>query len=98
VVPASDARAKASDPVTERDDDHDGEHHAGRNDVRVCYCMKVDDATIRAAIRSGARDLEALKDATRAGTGCGTCRSELLAILREENDAAGVAPRHGGAT
>lgn len=51
---------------------------------RVCYCMHVHEATIRRAIRAGATDLAALSAATRAGTGCGTCRFDLIEILSEE--------------
>ena len=49
----------------------------------VCYCMKVRAGTLRRAIASGAVTLGALAERTRAGTGCGTCRSELLKLLRE---------------
>ena len=50
-------------------------------DPRVCYCMRVSRRQIDAAIAAGAATLEALQARTRAGTGCGTCRFELLAIL-----------------
>ena len=50
---------------------------------RVCYCMKIHREELAAAIAAGARTVEALRQATTAGTGCGTCRSELLGLLRE---------------
>ncbi len=50
---------------------------------RVCYCMKIHRNELEAAVAAGARTVEALREATSAGTGCGTCRSELLALLRE---------------
>lgn len=51
--------------------------------IKVCYCMRVHERTLRRAIAAGARDLQSLQDLTRAGTGCGTCRIDLLALLRE---------------
>ncbi len=45
--------------------------------------MKVHRDTLIRAIRAGHDDVEALREATRAGTGCGTCRSELIALLAE---------------
>ncbi|MHC4516177.1 MAG: (2Fe-2S)-binding protein [Planctomycetota bacterium] len=38
---------------------------------------------LAAAIAAGAHTVEALREATTAGTGCGTCRSELLMLLQE---------------
>ena len=64
---------------------------------RVCFCMHVHDATLRRAIRAGVRDVESLRNATGAATGCGTCRFDLVAILREEGvadpDIVGERPR-----
>lgn len=50
-------------------------------DQRVCYCMRVSLRQIEAAIANGARTLAELQAVTRAGTGCGTCRFDLLDIL-----------------
>ncbi len=50
---------------------------------KVCYCMQVHEATLRRAIESGARSIRDLQDMTRAGTGCGTCRTDLQALLDE---------------
>ncbi len=50
---------------------------------RICYCMKIHREELAAAIAAGAHTVEALRQATTAGTGCGTCRSELLGLLRE---------------
>lgn len=54
-----------------------------RADPRICYCMKIHREELVAAIAAGARSVEDLREQTTAGTGCGTCRSELLALLRE---------------
>lgn len=62
-------------------------------DPRICYCMKVHRQTLLAAIRAGADTVEALRQATRAGTGCGTCRSELLELLQEALPGRNVDPR-----
>jgi nitrite reductase (NADH) large subunit len=47
----------------------------------VCNCHKVTDKTLRAAIEGGADSLEALCDATKAGTGCGSCKGELGQLI-----------------
>ena len=51
------------------------------NDARVCDCNSVSKARIVDAVLSGARSLQSVCDATRAGTGCGTCRPEVQRIL-----------------
>ena len=45
--------------------------------------MFVHEATLRRAIERGARSVRDLQDATRAGTGCGTCRMDLQRLLDE---------------
>ena len=52
------------------------------DDDLVCYCMRVDRGTIRAAIAAGAASVEDLQERTHACLGCGTCRLELLEMLR----------------
>ena len=47
----------------------------------LCVCHGVSAATIRAAIAAGAGDVAEIGTATGAGTGCGSCRPELAAIL-----------------
>jgi len=58
-----------------------------RDDEIVCRCERVTAGEIRALIRSGARDLNHIKAATRAGMGaCGgkTCPNLILRLFREE--------------
>jgi assimilatory nitrate reductase catalytic subunit len=47
----------------------------------LCACHGANAATIRAAIEAGARDVAAIGAATCAGTGCGSCKPELTAML-----------------
>lgn len=61
------------------------------NDPRVCFCWKVHRAELQRLIGEGARTLDELAAATRAGTGCGTCRSDLLRLLRDTITAAATA-------
>ncbi|HEY3493154.1 MAG TPA: FAD-dependent oxidoreductase [Polyangiaceae bacterium] len=49
----------------------------------VCNCHRVTDAALKTAIASGADSVEALGAATRAGTGCGSCRGELAELVRK---------------
>ena len=50
---------------------------------RICVCMKVHRETLRQAFLAGARSVEDLREATRAGGGCGTCRVDLIELLVE---------------
>jgi ferredoxin-nitrite reductase len=47
----------------------------------ICNCNGVTKAQIVESVLSGSRSLRAVCDATRAGTGCGSCRPEVQAIL-----------------
>jgi nitrite reductase (NADH) large subunit len=50
-------------------------------DRMVCNCHKVSASRLREAIGGGCTTLEALCGATKAGTGCGSCRGELVELL-----------------
>jgi nitrite reductase (NADH) large subunit len=47
----------------------------------VCNCNKVTEAAISQAIAGGCDSVQAIGGATRAGTGCGSCRDELKRLL-----------------
>lgn len=47
----------------------------------VCNCNKVSESALRDAIANGADSVAALGDATRAGTGCGSCKGELAQLV-----------------
>jgi ferredoxin-nitrite reductase len=49
--------------------------------ARVCDCNDVSKAQIVEAVLKGARSVQAVCDATRASTGCGSCRPEVEAIV-----------------
>ena len=52
---------------------------AGRT---VCSCQNVSESAILAAIADhGLDSAEAVGQTTRAGTGCGSCRSEIIALI-----------------
>jgi assimilatory nitrate reductase catalytic subunit len=55
----------------------------------VCACMKVGSYAIDAAIAEGCATVEAVGQATFAGTNCGSCRPEIAAMLK----AAAAAPK-----
>jgi nitrite reductase (NADH) large subunit len=50
-------------------------------DRQICNCHKVNESTLREAIVAGADSVAALGAATRAGTNCGSCRSDLAQLL-----------------
>jgi ferredoxin-nitrate reductase len=56
----------------------------------VCTCMSVTHGEIAGAISSlGLRTVGQVGERTRAGTGCGTCRSEIVALLDSRRSEAG---------
>ena len=57
-------------------------------DCRVCVCNEVSRSTIQNAIAAGARDIAEIGRLTLAGTGCGTCRGELAAMVIAAQQAA----------
>jgi nitrite reductase (NADH) large subunit len=51
------------------------------DDAQVCNCNGVSKGAIGAAVRAGCRTVKAVCDATRAATGCGSCKSTVQAIV-----------------
>lgn len=49
----------------------------------VCICKVVSDRTVKSVIASGARSVEEITAACRAGSGCGSCRETLQNLLDE---------------
>lgn len=47
----------------------------------LCHCHGVNERKIRQAIDRGARSVEAIGEACRAGTTCGGCRPSLEELL-----------------
>ena len=47
----------------------------------ICNCHQVSEATLHENIRAGCRSLADLASRTGAGTGCGSCRGQLAAML-----------------
>ncbi len=58
--------------------------------AQICSCHDVSKAAIRAAVADGAGSVAAVKDATRAGTGCGGCVPLLTGVVNEALEARGV--------
>jgi nitrite reductase (NADH) large subunit len=51
------------------------------DDAAVCNCNGVNAGKIRSCIQSGAHDLPMVMQQTRAGTGCGSCKSLVKQFL-----------------
>ena len=47
----------------------------------ACICHAVSERTVEVAVLAGADTIEALGDATGAGTGCGCCHDELQEVI-----------------
>jgi assimilatory nitrate reductase catalytic subunit len=48
---------------------------------QVCACLRVGSRAIAAAAAAGAGDVEAIGQATGAGTNCGSCRPEIARLI-----------------
>ncbi len=51
------------------------------DDAQICNCNGVTKGTIAACVRDGARTMSAVSAATRAGSGCGSCKGLVLEVL-----------------
>jgi len=51
------------------------------DDAQVCNCNGVSKGRLVEAVRGGYRTVKAVCDVTRAGTGCGSCKPQVRAIL-----------------
>ncbi len=58
--------------------------------AQICSCHNVTKGAICGSIRAGTTDLGALKAATKAGTGCGSCVSLVKDLLKDELKKSGV--------
>lgn len=54
--------------------------------AQVCNCNGVSKGRILEAVRAGQRTLKAVCEATRAGTGCGSCKPQVQAIVEFASD------------
>ena len=52
----------------------------------LCVCHGVRCNLVKAAIANGARDVDAVGDACRAGTDCGSCRGMIEDLIEEAMD------------
>jgi bacterioferritin-associated ferredoxin len=50
----------------------------------VCHCRAVTDSKVRDAIAQGAADENEIGRVCGAGTGCGSCHSELRRLCEEQ--------------
>ena len=60
----------------------------------ICSCHNVSKGAVCCQVDAGVTDLDELKAATRAGTGCGGCSALLKQVFEHELSARGVAVDH----
>jgi assimilatory nitrate reductase catalytic subunit len=53
----------------------------------ICSCMNVGENEINAAIAAGDQSVNAISSRTKAGTNCGSCRSDIVRMLRQKESA-----------
>ena len=49
--------------------------------TEICHCLGITDKDIENAFQNGARSWEALQEATKIGTVCGSCKEKALELL-----------------
>ena len=49
----------------------------------ICHCFQVSRGAIVEAVKNGADTVDAVGEATQAGTGCGGCRGKIAKIIEE---------------
>ncbi len=58
--------------------------------AQLCSCLNVTKADIITAVQAGATDMAAIKDQTKAATGCGGCAALVTQVLNCELEKLGV--------
>ncbi|QBD82557.1 NAD(P)/FAD-dependent oxidoreductase [Ktedonosporobacter rubrisoli] len=56
------------------------------DEAQICNCNGVSKGQLIATIKHGKRSLKTLCESTRAGTGCGSCKSQVQALLELMTD------------
>lgn len=51
--------------------------------VELCHCRMVPTERVFEAIKQGCRQIEDIGRATLAGTGCGSCKADITALLEQ---------------
>ena len=54
-------------------------------DPEICNCHHVNESALKDAIRDGCTSLQLLSAATKAGTGCGSCRGSLARLILQNS-------------
>jgi nitrogen fixation NifU-like protein len=49
--------------------------------TEICHCLAITDKDIEHAFHQGARTWEQLQQATKIGTGCGSCKEKAMELL-----------------
>lgn len=52
-------------------------------DKKICYCFNVTVGDLQEAIDNGADCIEAVKNKTNAGMGCGRCNAQIDEVVSE---------------
>lgn len=55
---------------------------AGGGDRTICNCLKVSEATIVGCVKDGAGSVEAVTERCKAGSGCGSCKTEIARLVQ----------------
>jgi nitrite reductase (NADH) large subunit len=55
---------------------------SGGGDRTICNCFKVSESAIVTCVKEGADSCEAVTEQTKAGSGCGSCKSEIGRLVQ----------------
>ncbi|WP_437533220.1 FAD-dependent oxidoreductase [Sorangium sp. So ce726] len=59
-----------------------GAGSGGGGDRTICNCFKVTESAIVACVKDGADSVEAVTEQTKAGSGCGSCKTEVARLVQ----------------
>lgn len=62
------------------------EKHSGEPSPLLCMCLHVTEREVLAAVEAGACDLESVRDATGANTGCGDCAHDIVDLIADRQE------------
>lgn len=62
--------------------DLSGATGASSGDRTICNCFKVSESAIVACVKEGADSCDAVTEQTKAGSGCGSCKSEINRLVQ----------------
>jgi len=71
------------------------EKHSGEPSPLLCMCLHATGREVFTAVEAGACDLESVRDATGANTGCGDCARDIEDLIADRQELGALAHARG---